>query len=104
MGIKQTFRPVKEGGNGKAMLVKSLLEENPESTFLIFGNTKGSIAQLHEYLVEFFPKAQLLHRDLPDQSRAKIVELFKKDEFNVLITTDLISRGVDTINVFLLNN
>ena len=40
-----------------------------------------------------------LHGDMPDDERHSIIEKFQTGEDNILISTDITSRGIDTINV-----
>lgn len=70
--------------------------------FLIFTQTITRAVALHsELLYDISPEAggssriAVLHSDLSDNARSAVMGNFRKGEIWVLITTDLLSRGVD---------
>ncbi len=96
---------------GKLLALRQLL--HPSSTFadsdpslqppfLIFTQTIPRAIALHsELLYDIPPEAggssriAVLHSDLSDPARSAIMAGFRKGEIWILITTDLLSRGVD---------
>lgn len=70
--------------------------------FLVFTQTIPRAVALHsELLYDISPEAggssriAVLHSDLSDTARSAIMKGFKKGEIWIVITTDLLSRGVD---------
>lgn len=70
--------------------------------FLIFTQTISRAVALHSELVYDIPieaggssRIAVLHADLSDTARSNIMAGFRKAEIWILITTDLLSRGVD---------
>ncbi|MCJ1281086.1 RNA-dependent ATPase rok1 [Xylographa opegraphella] len=70
--------------------------------FLVFTQTIPRAVALHsELLYDIPPEAggsariAVLHSDLSDNARSNIMAEFRKGEIWVLITTDLLSRGID---------
>ena len=70
--------------------------------FLVFTQTIPRAIALHsELLYEIAPQAggasriAVLHSDLSDSARSDIMAGFRKGEIWILITTDLLSRGID---------
>ena len=70
--------------------------------FLVFTQTIPRAVALHsELLYDIPPEAggsariEVLHSDLSDTARSNIMAAFRKGEIWVLITTDLLSRGID---------
>ncbi|MCJ1396280.1 RNA-dependent ATPase rok1 [Xylographa bjoerkii] len=70
--------------------------------FLVFTQTISRAVALHsELLYDIPPEAggsariAVLHSDLSDTARSNIMAEFRKGEIWVLITTDLLSRGID---------
>ncbi|KAL9116647.1 MAG: hypothetical protein Q9187_006828 [Circinaria calcarea] len=97
---------------GKLLAIRQLLHptasspQDPNPTlrppFLIFTQTIRRAIALHsELLYDIPPEAggstriAVLHADLSDTARAAIMTGFRQGEIWVLITTDLLSRGVD---------
>ena len=70
--------------------------------FLVFTQTIPRAIALHSELLYDIPveaggssRIAVLHSDLSDTARSKIMAGFRKGEIWILITTDLLSRGVD---------
>ena len=96
---------------GKLMALRQLL--HPSSTlfddgpvlrppFLIFTQTIPRAVALHSELLYDIPqeaggssRIAVLHSDLSDTARDHVMTRFRKGDIWVLITTDLLSRGVD---------
>ncbi|MCJ1248714.1 RNA-dependent ATPase rok1 [Trapelia coarctata] len=94
---------------GKLLAIRQLL--HPSTTedapalrppFLVFTQTIPRAVALHsELLYDIPPEAggstriAVLHSDLSDTARSNIMAQFRKGEIWVLITTDLLSRGID---------
>lgn len=96
---------------GKLLALRQLLHPSAASTkdmtslrppFLIFTQTIPRAIALHSELFYDIPveaggsaRMAVLHSDLSDTARSKIMAGFRKGEIWILITTDLLSRGVD---------
>ena len=70
--------------------------------FLVFTQTISRAIALHSELLYDIPleaggssRIAVLHSDLSDTARSNIMARFRKGEIWILITTDLLSRGVD---------
>jgi len=97
--------------HGKLLALRQLLHPSAPSDdkgpslqppFLIFTQTIQRAIALHsELLYDIPPEAggssriAVLHSDLSDHARSAIMAGFRKGEIWVLITTDLLSRGID---------
>lgn len=96
---------------GKLLALRQLLHpsgapaaDSPsiQPPFLVFTQTISRAIALHsELLYDIPPEAggssriAVLHSDLSDTARSNIMAGFRKGEIWILITTDLLSRGVD---------
>ncbi|SOV80467.1 ATP-dependent RNA helicase, putative [Plasmodium reichenowi] len=70
---------------------------------IIFANTKEEVEKLYEISL-LKPHAVMMHSELLTIQKNENINLFKVGKKNVLITTDIISRGLDIDNViFILN-
>lgn len=97
---------------GKLMALRELLSPKSAASsptdvplrapFLVFTQTIPRASALHSELKFDIPisaggssRIAVLHSELPDRVRDKILTNFRKGEIWVLITTDLLARGVD---------
>ena len=76
-----------------------------ETQTVIFANTRSYALKLLEYLVSKEHKpALLMGGDMPPEERDAIFTKFKKGEIQILITTNVLARGVDNRSVgFVIN-
>jgi ATP-dependent RNA helicase DDX52/ROK1 len=96
LGLRQLLHPS-----------SSTASEDPSSPplrppFLVFTQTIERASALHAELLYDIPieaggstRIAVLHSDLSDLKRSEIMSRFRKGQIWVLITTDLLSRGVD---------
>lgn len=66
---------------------------------LIFTRTKRQAENLSKKLNDKGVKVNALHGDKRQTQRSRIINDFKKDYFNILIATDVASRGLDINNI-----
>jgi ATP-dependent RNA helicase DbpA len=75
-------------------LVALLLQHRPEST-VVFCNTRQSVREVHEALVERGFSALALHGELEQREREEMLVRFANRSCCVLIATDVAARGLD---------
>lgn len=95
---------------GKLLALRQLLHPTTGSTstislrppFLVFTQTIPRAIALHSELLYDIPSSAggstriaVLHSDLSDSTRSNIMTRFRAGEIWILITTDILSRGVD---------
>jgi ATP-dependent RNA helicase DDX52/ROK1 len=96
---------------GKLIALRQLLHPTAKSTdgtqplrppFLVFTQTIPRAVTLHAELLYDIPaeaggssRIAVLHSDLSDAARSQVMTRFRNGEIWVLITTDILSRGVD---------
>jgi superfamily II DNA/RNA helicase len=61
--------------------------------------TKHAADRLHKYLTKDGFQATVLHGDKRQNQRIKSLEQFKKGFVNILIATDVASRGIDVNDI-----
>lgn len=66
---------------------------------LIFLRTKHSVDSLHSELVSRGFKIGAIHGNKSQGQRQRILQSFKRDEIQILLATDVASRGLDIDNV-----
>ena len=62
---------------------------------LVFTRTKKSADALFEILLEYGLKAKVIHGDIQRSTRLRRIKEFKTGKFQVLVATDIASRGLD---------
>lgn len=95
--IEQTYFVVPKDKKKKAL--HSLLCEIPEGKTLIFCNTKKMVGGVQSYLEKMGYQVSVLHGDMPQSLRTKIMREYKDNISNLLITTDVSARGIDVNNI-----
>lgn len=96
--ITQTVIRVADSGLKVDMLHDLLI--NPEyEKVLVFGRTKYGVQRLSDELVRRGFRAEAIHGNKKQSQRQRILEKFKRSEIQILIATDVASRGLDIPNV-----
>ncbi len=91
-GIEQALFHV--ASEEKLSLLLGLLEREQWTRILIFDNTKAGVEALARKLrVNGFP-AEGITGDLPQQKRLKLMDQFRSGKINILVATDVASRGI----------
>ncbi len=88
----------------KLPLVTHLLKGRDLKSVIVFCSTKLSAKQLGRQLKREGLLAQDIHSDLDQKTREEIMLLFRNRKLNILVATDLLSRGIDIDNIELIIN
>ena len=85
----------------KVTLLELLLHEHKEyERVLVFVNTKKTADRLFETIHPKFPgKIGVLHSNKSQNFRINALKYFEEGVYRVLITTDLVARGLDISNI-----
>ncbi len=75
-------------------LAKLLLDQRPQQV-LCFLRTKRGADRLHAKFVRKLPDVAILHGDLPQTHRDRVMKAFRAGEVRMLIATDVVGRGID---------
>lgn len=76
-----------------------LLIQKEFNKVLIFGRTKWGIQKLSDELVKRGFKAGAIHGNKRQNQRQHVLDQFKRDQLQVLLATDVASRGIDIPDV-----
>ena len=88
----------------KPELLRALLDtggasgERPERV-LVFCRTKHRVDDVNAMLKNAQVKVDVMHADRPQQARARALERFREGKVQVLVATDVMSRGIDVAGV-----
>jgi len=88
----------------KLPLVTHLLKGRDLKSVIVFCSTKVSAKQLGRQLIREGLKAKDIHSDLDQKAREEIMLDFRNRKINILVATDLLSRGIDVDNIELIIN
>lgn len=88
----------------KGALIKHVLKSNPWSSVLIFASTKENVKKLDAAFERAGLAAKAFHSDLDQQEREQILRAFKNKQINMIIGTDVLSRGIDVEGISLVIN
>ena len=91
--VKQHHIPV-QAWDKKRMLAHILTHEEPDLT-LVFCRMKRTVDDVVRYLGRKKIEAHALHGDMSQGQRNKTMRNFRHGELNVLVASDLASRGLD---------
>ena len=76
-----------------------LLDSDQYKRVMIFCNTKDMTARLCARLQKAGYSADCLHGDIPQSKRDKVMNGYRKGEFEILVATDVAARGIDVDDV-----
>jgi ATP-dependent RNA helicase RhlE len=88
----------------KVSLIKKLVEGKNLPSVLIFSATKKSVKQITIALKELNLIATEIHSDLEQREREQVLLDFRNRKSQVLVATDIVSRGIDIIGIDLVMN
>lgn len=88
----------------KIPLVKYILHQKNFSSVLIFCSSKNSVKQLTRDLKHTRLPVDEIHSDLEQDKREEVLMHFKSGRIQILVATDILSRGIDIDNIGLVIN
>ncbi len=88
----------------KMGLLKSLLKNNDYKSAIIFSNSKENVKKLGSELIRQGLQAKAFHSDLEQPEREHIMNQFRSRKLQMLIGTDILSRGIDVEGIELIVN
>ena len=89
----------------KPGLIMDLLKDKPElKSILVFSATKKNVKELHKQLRSDGFASGAIHSDLEQHERISVLNDFKNRKFQILVATDIVSRGIDIDSIDLVIN
>jgi ATP-dependent RNA helicase DeaD len=80
------------------LLVKLLAREQPEQA-IVFCRTKRGTDRLYNKLSKKLPNIDVIHGDLAQSARDRVMRKFRDGNVQILIATDVVGRGIDVSNI-----
>lgn len=95
--IKQSYFVCPKDKKKRAL--HALLSELPRGRTIIFCNTKKMVDSVQVYLKKMGFMALALHGDMPQGVRKRVMNEYKAELNNLLVTTDIAARGIDVKDI-----
>lgn len=90
--------------NQKAGLIAHLLSAKPLKSVIVFCSTKSSVKQIEKMLKDEKFNVASISSDLEQNERETVLRDFKNRTVNILVATDIVSRGIDIDSIDLVIN
>ena len=100
--IEQISISMKEAMKKETLM--RLVEVYRPKKAIVFCNTKKRVDDLIEVLKQNNYKAEALHGDIKQSTRERIMKRMRNGEFQILVATDVVARGIDIQDVELVLN
>jgi len=101
-GIKQFYVAVEE--EHKLETLMDLYESVSIAQSVIFANTRRKVDWIADQLNRNNHTVSFMHADMPKGEREKVMNTFRTGSSRVLVTTDLVARGIDVHHVNIVIN
>lgn len=75
--------------------LKSFMLEHETEKGIVFCRTKAAVIKLGKQLAGFKVSCGVLHKDMNQEAREKVMRAIRKDRIQVLVATDIAARGID---------
>jgi len=89
----------------KQALIMDLLHDKPDlKSILVFSATKKNVKALYRQLKDDGFTCGAIHSDLAQSERVAVLNDFKNRKFQILVATDIVSRGIDIDSIDIVIN
>ncbi len=88
----------------KLPLVKGILEEAKGRSSIVFASTKENVKKLYSELRRGGFSVKAFHSDLEQAEREEILREYRSRRLDIIIGTDILSRGIDVEGISLVIN
>ncbi|WP_028296927.1 DEAD/DEAH box helicase [Olivibacter sitiensis] len=88
----------------KIGVVKDILNQGDYKSVIIFASTKESVKNLDKEMQKNGFSSKAFHSDLGQEEREQLLLRFKNRKLNILVGTDVLSRGIDIDGIDLVIN
>ena len=80
------------------LLLRVLAKERPQQA-LVFTRTKRGAEELHRKFAGKLPNVAVIHGDLQQSQRDRVMQKFREGRVRLLIATDVMGRGIDVSRI-----
>lgn len=90
--------------NQKLGIIKSLFHEQAPERVIVFASSKMKVKEVTQAFHRLHLNVGEMHSDLEQAQRDQIMRDFKNRHINILVATDIVSRGIDIDDIRLVIN
>lgn len=88
----------------KVELIRQLLAGKKLKSIIIFSSTKSKVKELEKELKKLGMNVSAIHSDLTQDQRNEVMRNFRNRKLQILVATDILSRGIDIDSIELVVN
>ena len=88
----------------KLGIIQTLFEESTPDKVIVFSSSKQKVRDVTRSLKRMKLLAEEIHSDLEQSKRDEALLSFKNGKINILVATDIVSRGIDIENIDMVIN
>ncbi len=91
-------------GNQKLPLIEHLLKAKRVNSLIVFCSRKTTVKEVGKILNKLDYNVAAIHSDLEQDEREEVLRQFKSKQLQILVATDILSRGIDVEGIELVVN
>ncbi|MFA8299102.1 MAG: DEAD/DEAH box helicase [Hyphomicrobiales bacterium] len=88
----------------KVQLIDALIQGKDLPSIIIFSSTKSKVNNIEGHLQDCGYDAKAIHSDLEQDEREERLLAFRNKQFQILVATDIMARGIDIDSISLVVN
>lgn len=90
--------------NQKAAIIRNLFAHQEPNKVLVFSGSKLKVKEITQKFKAMGLKADAMHSDLEQADRDCVMHEFRNNRVNILVATDIVSRGIDIDDITMVIN
>jgi len=83
----------------KLKTIIQIMAKEDLTKVIVFCNTKVTTSKVGEMLTQAGVSARVLHGDISQGARNKVMDQYRAGKFDVLVATDVVARGIDVDDI-----
>ena len=88
----------------KVSMLKNVFKEFGHKRVIVFAGSKNKVKEINRNLKQMDLRCEEMHSDLTQTQREEAMYLFKSGQTDVLVATDIVSRGIDIDDIAMVVN
>ena len=88
----------------KVGMLKNVFKEFGHKRVIVFAGSKNKVKEINRNLKQMDLRCEEMHSDLTQTQRDEAMYLFKSGQTDVLVATDIVSRGIDIDDIAMVIN
>lgn len=88
----------------KLSIIQEIFKQNNFERVIVFSSSKQKVKEIAAAFKRMNLSSEAMHSDLEQREREDVIRNFKNGKINILIATDIVSRGIDIEDIELIVN